>query len=576
MPDSTKRARKPTETVTDAASWFTLGFSAWPWHPIVAPLPVAAVYTGAAVAVLAAAWAAFMWRRAEKRILSQAQAFAQAQATRDAETAERFKEFLVTVNYEFRTPIDAMNKAIATLRAARLDSRVMASAETLHCGGLVLGAIATRVFEVAGLEQKDLPMDYLPFAPRTMLSSVAGMLAVISGRDDGLIGCEVDVDVPEEMIGDERRIEQVLVNYGINALKYGEGRISLSALVDEGSVLFEVRDRGPGITDEEQALLFEPYTRLRGAKRLLGSGVGLAVCKRLALRMGGAVGVASEGGAGACFWLRLPIRVPQKDAPIQTEIGFIPNGIHALVVEDTAYNAEAIVYMLREQNVVADAVASAEEALERIEEKAYRLFVVDRMLNGMGGIEFTRIIRSKSGDVRNAHVIGMSGGSTEDDRRLWRSVGVNIFLPKPITPDKLRSALARLAYMRLQNGAQKPEEVEQKIDLKILRLIAKGDSKALVEEGGKFIAELSGCFAALEASMQAQDVNALRKNVHKLGSLALTISGELVVVPARKLEREAFIYSQSDLASAVEKIGRAVRKLVEQLRAEIKPPSDLA
>ena len=224
-----------------------------------------------------------------------------------------------------------------------------------------------------------------------------------------------------------------------NALKYAGGPVRLSADVPAGSpgeIEFAVSDLGAGISEADQATLFSKFTRLPGAQRseVPGSGLGLASCRLLADLMGGSVGVESRPGHGARFYLRLPMvaaTVPAEPAHLSLA------NTSVLLVEDANYNAWAASAVLAKLGLACERARTGEEAVRLFTEKRYNLVLLDRNLPDMDGTEVARKIRALEADGPRAILLAVTAYCTPQDRALCLDAGMDAFVGKPLTPEKL-------------------------------------------------------------------------------------------------------------------------------------------
>jgi CheY-like chemotaxis protein len=272
--------------------------------------------------------------------------------------------------------------------------------------------------------------------------------------------------VPKYLLGDPTRISQALLNYLGNAFKFTDtGRISLRVslqedLTDAVCLRFEVQDTGIGIAGEKLAALFEPFVQAdtTTTRKYGGTGLGLALTKRLVEAMGGQVGAHSELGRGSLFWFTVrmgrtaqtPDAMPgalEADALAILQRDYA--GTPVLLAEDDAFNREIGTILLQDCGLEVDVAEDGLEAVRMATQKAYALILMDMQMPGADGAEATQRIRA--GSVRNAvPIVALTANAFADDRARCLEAGMNDFLTKPVDPLELHQTILR---QLMQTGA---------------------------------------------------------------------------------------------------------------------------
>ncbi|MEI6033667.1 MAG: ATP-binding protein [Verrucomicrobiae bacterium] len=232
-----------------------------------------------------------------------------------AEAANRAKsDFLAIMSHELRTPLHGMLGFAEILSGTGLNDEQMSYARKItECGQQLLSAISD-ILDLSSMEKGQVTIRIAPVAVAELVES-ACLTARQTAADKGLaFRCEMDHGVPEQIAGDARRICQILVNILGNAVKFtksGSVRLRVMTSVSEAQTAmeFSVEDTGIGIPRETLGILFAPFTQGNStlSRPYQGSGIGLAISKRLAEGMGGSITVASAPGVGSTFTFRLPL-----------------------------------------------------------------------------------------------------------------------------------------------------------------------------------------------------------------------------------------------------------------------------
>lgn len=239
---------------------------------------------------------------------------------RAAEDALRAKTTLfATLTHELRTPLNGILGMAGLLELGKLEPNAQTYVGAIKQSGELLLDLITEILDYSRLEAGHVALESAPFDPEATMQSVAELLSP-KAYDKGL---ELTVvarnGAPSRVMGDDGRLRQILFNLAGNAVKFTEtGGVVIEMATRPGDRLrFNVRDTGPGVPAEKQKLIFEEFTQADAgvARRHGGAGLGLAIVKKLALAMGGEVGLASKAGYGANFWVELPLPAVEEQTP---------------------------------------------------------------------------------------------------------------------------------------------------------------------------------------------------------------------------------------------------------------------
>lgn len=245
---------------------------------------------------------------------------------RAAEDALRAKTTLfATLTHELRTPLNGILGMAGLLEHGKLEPNAQNYVSAIKTSGELLLELITEILDYSRLEAGRVELESAPFDPEATMQSVAELLSP-RARDKGLeIAVSVRSDAPQRLVGDDGRLRQILFNLAGNAVKFTErgGVVIEMAPRPQGRIRFNVRDTGPGVAPEKQALIFEEFTQADAgvARRHGGAGLGLAIVKKLALAMGGEVGLVSRPGFGASFWVELPLASAPSEEPLPSLSG---------------------------------------------------------------------------------------------------------------------------------------------------------------------------------------------------------------------------------------------------------------
>ncbi len=402
--------------------------------------------------------------RAQKRSdAERARLLQNAQVARaQAEEASRLKdEFLATVSHELRTPLTSMLGWVQMLKAGLLPEEKRARAlETVERNARVQAQLIEDLLDVSRIISGKLALELEP----TELAGVvaAAVETVRPAAAARGVALELSVEAGGQVMGDAKRLQQVVWNLLANAVKFtardGKVRVELSRALTDLEI--QVSDTGVGISPEFLPHVFERFRQEEGstARKAGGLGLGLAIVRHLVEAHGGEVFASSEGvGRGSLFTVRLPLldrpwRERQPPAPPAEWVSL--EGVRVLVVDDEVDTREYVRALLQGSHATVSEAGSAREGLERLRRERPDVLISDIAMPGEDGYQLMKCLRAlPEEEGGNTPALALTAFARMADRSRAMQAGFQHHVTKPIEPAELLAAVASLSG-RQRQGAQ--------------------------------------------------------------------------------------------------------------------------
>jgi len=368
----------------------------------------------------------------------------------EAQTANEAKSaFLSNMSHEIRTPLNGVVGMAHMLKTTALDDVQANCVNKLERASRHLMEIVNDVLDLSKIEADKISLESRALHIHNLMGNVVSMLADRAQEK----GIRLHMDVALDHLtyrGDPTRLQQVLLNFGSNAIKFSNDGdvyfcVRLQDAGEETSLLrFEVRDHGIGIRPESMGKLFGAFVQADSSttRKYGGTGLGLAISKRIAELMGGEVGVESAPGHGSVFWFTACLENISDDSELDSQswresvkeqLAQHFRGTKVLVADDEPVNLEIATFLLEDVGFVVVPADDGAQAVETARQQPHDLVILDMQMPRLDGLEACRRIKALP-NYQRVPVLAMTGNVFRDDRDRCASVGMELFIPKPIEP----------------------------------------------------------------------------------------------------------------------------------------------
>lgn len=489
------------------------------------------------------------------------------------ERASRDKTtFISTISHELRTPLNG----IVGLSRILLDTELTAEQEkylkTIHVSAVTLGNIFNDIIDMDKMERRKVQLDNQPVDFTSFLADLENLSALQAQQKGLCFNLEPTLPLPHQVITDGTRLRQILWNLISNAVKFTQqGQVTVRVRYDEGDMLhFEVEDSGIGIPQDELDKIFAMYYQVKdshGGKPTTGTGIGLAVSRRLAKNMGGDITVTSEQGKGSTFTLTIhaPSVAEEVDDAFDEDDMPLP-ALNVLLVEDIELNVIVARSVLEKLGNSVDVAMTGKAALEMFKPGEYDLVLLDIQLPDMTGLDISRELTKRYPREDLPPLVALTANVLKDKQE-YLNAGMDDVLSKPLSVPALTAMIKK--FWDTQDDEESTVTTEENsksealLDIPMLEQYLELVGPKLITDGlAVFEKMMPGYVSVLESNLTAQDKKGIVEEGHK-------IKGAAGSVGLRHLQQLGQQIQSPDLPAWEDNVGEWIEEMKEEWRHDV-------
>lgn len=475
--------------------------------------------------------------------------------------SEAKTRFLASMSHEIRTPINAILGMNEMILRENNDATIEEYSRNIKTSGKMLLMLVNDVLDFTKIESGKLEVKEEDFLMSDLLYDVVSLIKERTDEKNLALETKIADNVPNELISDEFRIRQILINFLNNAVKYtDDGTVTLEvggSYIDDGYELkISVKDTGKGIREEDQEYLFDAFSRadVKANANIEGTGLGLAIVKSIVDSMDGTVGVESEFGVGSEFWVKLPVKYKTEEFLGQDFMerkteqktaskkgSFTAPDARILAVDDNQSNLTIVKLFLKRNAIVPDLCSSGEKAIELCKKNEYDLILMDHMMPEPDGIEALHIIREDEASLnRDTKAVVLTANAVAGSRKMYIKAGFDDYLTKPLDSNVLEETVRKMLpedkVIEAKAKTAPDNDNEESTGTLRSRLSAiegfdyntaltycGGEEDLLMEIIGDIVNECPARVERMKRSLESKDIKEYKIDAHSIKSSMATI-----------------------------------------------------
>ena len=446
------------------------------------------------------------------------------------EVADVKSHFLANMSHEVRTPMNGIIGLTKLLLNTELTTKQKEYLNAIDISSNTLLVVVNDILDISKIEAGKMTFENKKFKLRDLISSVVDVFEGKAAEKKIDLEFYIDKKVPQYLIGDSIRLNQILYNLINNAIKFtNQGKVIVG--VDEiehskkGTYLdISVVDTGVGITPESQQKIFDVFTQAKESttRKYGGTGLGLTIVKKLVELQGGIIDLDSISNQGSTFSVKLKFQTPNKENDIREmhskklDDYSSLKGLKILLAEDNSINQLLINDLLNEKGIDIKIVSDGQQAVDNWLKNSYDLILMDMQMPIKDGYQAMNEIRKNTDSKKKSiPIVALTAHATEGEREKCIDAGADSYLSKPFQPDQLLNMIARMTFKKENIPGIKPNLMEN-FDIKTLREFTNNKQELIVSTLHLLSETLTDDKIGLSAALENNNEKVLKSIAHRM------------------------------------------------------------
>jgi PAS domain S-box-containing protein len=497
--------------------------------------------------------------------------------------------FLANISHELRTPLNSILGMVDLALPKQVDRTVAEFLKTAKDSADLLLVLLNDLVDCAKIEFGELHLESLPFSLRPALDQITRVLTARADEKGINFSCRIAPEVPDALVGDRVRLQQVLLNLGGNGIKFTErGEVAVAVSVESQDaaqvcLAFAVRDTGIGISAAESERLFQPFAQADPSttRRFGGAGLGLSIASSLVGLMGGRISVESQPQQGSTFRFAIRLPLAKQQLLVRETPGTrfsATSSLRILLVEDNPANQKFATFMLKERGHEVDIAGDGQQGCGMAQQNQYDVILMDVQMPVMDGLEATKAIRAWEEGRSRVPIVAVTAHAMKEDRERCLAAGMDGYLSKPIDAGEMFAMLDRVAAKATLLAPAPPPQPATAAAVPIF------DSALALKrcmDSQDMLGEMVQCFQEEVDSLLPRMKTALQAgNYAELGRLGHRLKGTIVYLgaePATEAAQRVAHFSQHPGdRDEVQKAVQGLERECALLKSALSAPSAVA
>ena len=489
------------------------------------------------------------------------------------------EKLMLTVTHDIKSPLSSIIGYIELLNNTQLEERQHYFLKNMKGTAEHILHLANNMLDFSKLESNKMEINTVPYNPGRLLQETADSFLPLAAQKSLELKSDISNALNGLYLGDSMKVRQIVVNILSNAIKYTrEGKVSLSAFISptkDDQFIIVIKDSGPGMTEEEQELIFKEFTRLtpqhnNGAE---GTGLGLTITLQLVHLLDGELTLESKKGEGSTFTVKFPLVKATAQESQPTETPSSPpvrhEGMKAFIVDDDILQLTVTTELLRKAGIQCDTCTHPQEVLSRLEKGNYNIVLSDIQMPEMDGFELVQQIReSQNQQIKSLPVIALSARDDMHEKE-YQEAGFSAYLNKPYTPEQLYSRVNDLLGCTIETKQPTTQTSDKNApyNLDMIMVFADNDKDAANQIIGSFISDCKTNFQLLAQHLELHETEQIAKLAHKMLPMFKQLAINDVIPSLLFLEKMPLDTEENKIRESIEKIlqeGNNVLQLLEK------------